>query len=114
MSGLETDTEKGLSVSEATNRKRQFGLNILTAHKKAAWWKDLLFHFKSPFVILLLIATIISYSVGEIINASIIFAMVITSVLIDFFQERDARNAAEELKNHLIPRTNLLVPDITV
>ncbi|MGH2565074.1 MAG: HAD-IC family P-type ATPase, partial [Ginsengibacter sp.] len=54
--------------------------------------------FKSPLVILLLIAAIISFSVAETINASIIIVIVLASVATDFFQERDARNAAEKLK----------------
>jgi Mg2+-importing ATPase len=95
---LETNEDKGLTKAEAAKRLKKYGLNIITAHKKTAWWKALLQHFKSPLVILLLVATIISYSVGETINASIIFVMVLVSVAIDFFQERDAGNAAEKLK----------------
>lgn len=98
LSVLQTNADQGLSSTEVTNRLKQYGLNIIVPHKKALWWKDLMRHFKSPLVILLLIATVISYSVGETINASIIFAIVIASVGIDFFQERDAGNAAEKLR----------------
>jgi P-type Mg2+ transporter len=105
LSALQTDEATGLSSAEAANRVKQYGLNIIAAHKKTAWWKELLHHFKSPLVILLLIATAISYSVGETINASIIFVMVIASVAIDFYQERDARNAAEKLKQTVKAKT---------
>ena len=98
LSALQTDAGQGLSSAEANKRLKQYGLNIIPSHKKAAWWKELMQHFKSPLVILLLIAAAISFSVAETINASIIIVTVIASVAIDFFQERDARNAAEKLK----------------
>ena len=98
LSALQTNAIQGLSSSEASDRLKQYGLNIIASHKKTEWWEELLQHFKSPLVILLLIATIISYAVGETISASIIFFILIASVVTDFFQERDARNAAEKLK----------------
>ena len=79
LSALETNADQGLTSTNAANRLKQYGHNIIASHKKAVWWKELMHHFKSPLVILLLIATIISYSVGETINASIIFAIVIAS-----------------------------------
>lgn len=98
LSSLQTNMDAGLTTSEADNRIKAHGLNIISSHKKKAWWQDLLQHFKSPLVILLLIAAGISFSISENINASIIILIVIASVLTDFFQERDARNAAEKLK----------------
>lgn len=95
---LQTDLNSGLSSEEASDRLKQYGKNVITSHKKKHWWQDLLQHFKSPLVILLLIAATISFSISENINASIIMLIVLASVLTDFFQERDARNAAEKLK----------------
>jgi Mg2+-importing ATPase len=108
LSALETNADQGLSSAEAANRLKRYGRNMIAPHKKAEWWKELMRHFKSPLVILLLIATIISYSVGETINASIIFAIVLASVAIDFFQERDAGNAAEKLKEVIKTVTNVI------
>ena len=98
LSTLQTDMDAGLTSSEASNRLKENGPNMIPSHKKEAWWQNLLQHFKSPLVILLLIAAGISFSISENINASIIILIVIASVLTDFFQERDARNAAEKLK----------------
>lgn len=110
---LETDAEKGLSAEEADKRVKQFGANVISAKKKTTWWKELLLHFKSPLVILLLVATSISYAVGETINATIIFIMVIASVATDFFQERDARNAAEKLKETVKSKVSVIRNGIT-
>lgn len=98
ISFFETDAEKGLSENSVLERLQQFGFNRIETNKKRSELFELLMHFKSPLVIILLVATIISYSLGEPVNASIIFGMVLISVIIDYFQERDARNAAERLK----------------
>ena len=95
---LQTNIDIGLNSTDVGNRLKTNGLNVIPSHKKEAWWRDLLRHFKSPLVILLLTAAGISFSISENINASIIILIVIASVLTDFFQERDARNAAEKLK----------------
>lgn len=98
LSTLQTNMDAGLTSTEASKRLKQYGPNMIPSHKKESWWQDLLQHFKSPLVILLLIAAGISISISENINVSIIILIVIASVLTNFFQERGARNAAEKLK----------------
>lgn len=95
---LKTDIDTGLSGREVVSRLKKYGLNIIPTHKKEGWSRDLLQQFKSPLTILLLIAAVISFSIAENINASIIILIVLASVLTDFFQERSAGNAAEKLK----------------
>jgi magnesium-transporting ATPase (P-type) len=73
---LGSDKEYGLSNSKATERSKSIGLNILATHKKSQWWNELLVHFKSPLIIILLVAATISYAVSETLNASIIILMV--------------------------------------
>ena len=104
---LKSDLEKGLSSTEARNRLLKDGLNTIPYHKKTAWWKELLQHFKSPLIVILLIASIISFAVSETLNASIIVFMIMISVGIDFFQERDARNAAQKLQ--VLVKTKVIV-----
>ena len=105
---LGSDKEYGLSNSKATERSKSIGLNILATHKKSQWWNELLVHFKSPLIIILLVAATISYAVSETLNASIIILMVLIGVGIDFFQERDARNAAEKLKQIVKTKINVI------
>lgn len=95
---LETNEQRGLSEAEAAKRISQFGENVIVAAKRRNALFELLRHFKSPLILILITATIISYSLGETINASIILFIILLSVAIDYYQERDARNAAERLK----------------
>jgi Mg2+-importing ATPase len=93
-----SNEKNGLSEKEAGQRLNQFGKNIIGKHKGRNELLVLLSHFNSPLIIILLIASVVSFSVGETINASIIVIMLLMGVVIDYWQEHDARNAAEKLK----------------
>ncbi|MFZ9661778.1 MAG: magnesium-translocating P-type ATPase [Chitinophagaceae bacterium] len=101
-------TNQGLSEDEVTQRLQQYGTNILYKGKKRSELWNLLQHFKNPLVIILLFASIISFYFGQNIDALIIIAMVVFSITIDYFQERDARNAAERLKDTVKNKVTVL------
>lgn len=95
---FETNQESGITSQEALERFSRAGPNSIVTQSKKIWWIELLLHFNSPLIILLLVASIISYVVSETLNATVILVMLLMSVLIDFFREREARNAAEKLQ----------------
>jgi Mg2+-importing ATPase len=104
----DSSAKKGLSKEDIQQRLKQFGPNIFRIAKKKSEWLELLSHFKSPLIIILLAASIISFSLSETINATIIIAIVLVSVIIDYLQEKDARNAAEKLKQTVKTRVTVL------
>jgi Mg2+-importing ATPase len=53
--------------------------------------------FKSPIIVLLMIAAILSFSLGEKLDCIIIFTIVLISGLLGFVQERGAQSAVENL-----------------
>jgi Mg2+-importing ATPase len=95
---LGSDYHLGLPAEEATTRLKRYGPNLIYSGKRKSEFFELLAHIKNPLVIILLTASAISFSLGQTVSASIIFVMVFLSVIMDYFQERDARNAAEALK----------------
>lgn len=99
---------KGLSSSEAQKRLSEFGPNTLTAHKKAGPLILLLGQFKSPLVLILVFAAIISFVTGEWIDASIILLIIIASAFLGFYQEFSAGNAVEKLRSRVSLKVNLL------
>jgi Mg2+-importing ATPase len=94
---LET-SQSGLSSSEVEKRLDIYGYNELAKSKKRTAVVKFLANFKSPLIIILLIAGLISSFFGEIVNAIIIFTMVILSILLLFYQETKAERASELLK----------------
>jgi len=105
---LESNEESGLSNEEAALRIKEFGKNTIESNKRKYLLFELLGHFKSPLVLILTAATVISFSLGETINASIILFIIIVSIAIDFYQEQDARNAAEKLKQSVKSKAQII------
>ncbi|MEM2172573.1 MAG: magnesium-translocating P-type ATPase [Thermoproteota archaeon] len=91
----------GLSSEEAKRRLEFFGFNELVRKKKRVAITGFLSHFKSPLVIILLIAGLISGFFGEVVNMTIILVIVIFSVVLDFYQESNAEKAAEMLRQRV-------------
>lgn len=108
LTACQTALQTGLSENEAIKRLKELGANTIRSDKRTNVLLDVLQHLKSPLMIILLAATSISFALGETINASIIFGMVILSVAIDFYLERDARNAADKLKKLVQNKVSVL------
>jgi P-type Mg2+ transporter len=106
--GTLQSSPKGLSSAEAHNRLIKFGPNELAAHKKAAPLILLLGQFKSPLVLILVFAAIISFVTGEWIDATIILLIIIASAFLGFYQEFRAGNAVEKLRRRVSLKVNLL------
>ena len=98
----------GLSSEEAEKRIEIYGYNELAKRKKRTFIVDFLSRFRSPLIIILLIAGLIAGSLGEIINAAIIFSIVLVSVILDFYQESKAEKAAEILKEKVTTTATVL------
>ena len=88
----------GLSTDEAASRSKQYGLNTIAREKHQSVLMRLLANFKNPLVILLLVLGIVSYLTGDLRAMIVIFVMVLMGVVLRFFQELRADNAAEKLK----------------
>ncbi|MDE3045626.1 MAG: magnesium-translocating P-type ATPase [Verrucomicrobiota bacterium] len=98
----------GLTSQEATYRLHHYGLNLLKPPKQGRGLVLFLSQFKSPLILLLLGAAILSVSLGGRTDATIILAIVILSGVLGFFQERGALNALEELLRAVENKTAVL------
>ncbi len=101
-------TPAGLSQQEARTRTVQFGPNTLRDHGERPLLIQYLSHFKNPLVLVLLAASAVSALTGEITGFVIIWAIVLMSVTLDFFQEYRAGRAAEQLKKAVAVRATVL------
>ncbi|HVU10454.1 MAG TPA: HAD-IC family P-type ATPase, partial [Phototrophicaceae bacterium] len=88
----------GLSSAEAQKRLDQYGANQLNGHSQVTPLGIFLSQFKSPIVLILIGATIISAFVGDWVDAVIILIIVLGSALLSFYQEYTASSAAEKLR----------------
>ena len=90
-------TPQGLTSDEARLRLARYGANLLKPKKRADSLTLLLSQFKSPLILILLLATGLSFGLHDPVNALIILSIVLISGLLGFWQERGATNAVEKL-----------------
>ena len=88
----------GLSATEAGSRTKQVGLNEIAREKRQSPLMRLRDNVKNPLVILLTALGVLSYLTGDIRATAVIFVMVLLGVVLRFYQEMRADNAAEKLK----------------
>ncbi len=88
----------GLSEAEADSRLKQYGPNGIAREKRQSALMRLLDNVKNPLVILLTALGVLSYLTGDLRATVVIFVMVVLGVVLRFYQEMRADNAAEKLK----------------
>lgn len=88
----------GLSEKEAALRLKKYGTNEIAREKHQSVLMRLLANVKNPLVLLLIALGLLSYLTGDLRATVIIFVMVILGVVLRFFQEMRADNAAEKLQ----------------
>jgi Ca2+-transporting ATPase len=94
---LETGPE-GLSASQAEERLQRYGRNRLTKGKKISALLIFLRQFANLLIVILLAATVVSYLLGDRLDAYVILAIVLACVILGFEQEYRAEKAAAALK----------------
>jgi len=97
LNGLDSRLE-GLSQREADLRLKQYGMNEIAREKHQSALMRLLSNIRNPLVLLLTALGVISFLTGDLRAAVIISVMVVLGVVLRFFQEMRADNAAEKLK----------------
>lgn len=114
VSKLNTDLKKGLSSEDASQRLIKYGLNELKQTKGKNPLLILLSQFTDVLVIILIIASIASFFLGEGVDAVMIVIIVIMNAIIGFIQEYRVEKAIEHLKqmvtsNQLVYRDGRII-----
>jgi len=88
----------GLSEAEADSRRKKVGTNEIAREKHQSALMRLLSNIKNPLVLLLMALGVLSYLTGDQRATVVIFVMVVLGVVLRFFLEMRADNAAEKLQ----------------
>ncbi|MCS7108607.1 MAG: cation-translocating P-type ATPase [Sulfolobales archaeon] len=97
----------GLSSKEVEERLRTYGRNELVAKKKSPL-ELLLKQFTNFLIGILLVATLISFILGEVIDATAILIIVMIMAIMGFIQEYRAERTLEALKKLAAPTCKVL------
>jgi len=111
---IETVLEKlhadslGLKEEEVKQRLEKYGLNELKERKRTTALQIFLNQFKDVFVVMLLIATTISFAVGETTDAATIATIVVLNSVVGFVQEYRSEKAMEAMRKLTAPKARLM------
>lgn len=103
LAALNSNSRSGLSDDEVKSRLGVYGPNVVKAEKRNSTIRIFFKQFANILIGILLVATLISGFLGDVVDAIVILAIVFFVVLLGFFQEFRAEKALESLKKMLSP-----------
>jgi len=101
-------SENGLTDAEANLRLVNYGENIISAPRYSGDLRIFVSQFKSPIILILIFAALLSFFLRDATDALIILSIVLVSGLLGFWQERRAANAIDKLLAIVQTKTTML------
>ncbi len=98
---------KGLSDTEAKNRLKKFGPNEIPEKKERSPILIFLKQFNNFLIYILVVAAIISFSIGHLVDVYVIFAVILINAAIGFFEEYKAERSIKALKRMIVPHAKV-------
>ncbi len=105
---LESDVRDGITEDEARRRLKLYGSNTIEQHQGSAGFSIFIDQFKSPLILVLAIAGIITLSTSHLRDALFIIAALAVNVGLGFYQEHKAERALAGLKSYLRQRARVI------
>ena len=125
---LKVDLASGLTAGEVRLRRQEFGLNRLSLRPGLPAWVRFLHQFNQPLVWILLITIGVTAYLGEWMDSSVIFSVVLVNAFVGYLQESKSERAIEALAGlvktestvrreggkHRIPSEELVTGDVVL
>lgn len=105
---FETSQNHGLTFTQVKQRLQKYGFNQVVSEAKHFWWQVLARQFKSSFIYLLVAAALISFILGEAIDAAMIILFVVINCGLGFYQEYHSEKTIQLLKKYVQPYTKVV------
>lgn len=105
---FETNLQKGLAGYKVKELEKKFGKNFIPDKDRRTWAEILFSQFANPFIYILIACTVLSFILGDIIEAITILSMILISGLLSFYQEYRSEKALQELNKFLTSTTTVL------
>lgn len=98
----------GLTSAEASESLAKYGENILSAGPRFVVLTEILTVVASPLALILLVAALVSASLGQVTNAIIIALMIVLSAIVNFAQTYKSSQAVKALRQKVALTANVL------
>ncbi len=99
-------TKSGLSEKEVNIRQQKYGKNEIEG-KEVKWYDVFLRQFQSPFLYLLIGASLLAFLLREWIDGSMIILFVLINTLLGFYQEFRSEEALKILKKYIVAKAKV-------
>lgn len=100
--------KEGLTEREAVLRREKYGLNSFEKEREGSFWTIFLRQFTNFFIILLLIATVITILSAGFTSSIVFIAIILLNVGVGFFQEYKAERSLSMLKKSVISEAKVI------
>ncbi len=101
-------SEQGLTSEEAVTRLKKYGPNDAASAKRAPGIVQFLRLFLNPLMLVLLIASLVTAILGDTVDASIIFIIVLLSNILSYVQTHRSQQAVNKLRASVAPTATTL------
>jgi Mg2+-importing ATPase len=98
----------GLGVAEAAARLQRYGPNAFDGVQRAGVLGLYANQFKSPLVLILIVASAVSLLASEWVDAAVVLVVVFGSTVLGFAQEYIASNAIAQLRSQVVINSTVL------
>ena len=101
-------SDYGLSDDEVRSRQKVYGYNELSKKKRKSIFKLALYELKDPMIIILILASILSFFLDEFVEGYVILFIVFINTIISVVQQKKAEASIEALKNMSAPTAHVI------
>ena len=101
-------SESGLTIKEVTKKVAKYGKNVLPSKKRDSIAKLFMKELLSPIELILVFTVIVSFIVGETVDALVILFIILLDVIMGTYQENKALKSAEALSKMLKTKNKVL------
>jgi calcium-translocating P-type ATPase len=105
---LDADAASGLPTTEALRRQRQFGPNALILRRGPGRLRRFLDQFRQPLIAILLVAGAVAALLGQTVDATVIYAVVLVNAATGYLQEAKAVAALAALSRSMADEAQVL------
>ena len=101
-------SDYGLSDEEVRSRQKVYGYNELYKKKSKSIFKLGLYELKDPMIIILILASILSFFLDEFVEGYVILFIVFINTIISVVQQKKAEASIEALKSMSAPTAHVI------
>ncbi len=105
---FKSNTEVGLTNPEVDQRFDQYGHNTITTRKTESRFIRFLRQSHQPLIYILIVSGLITAVLGEWIDSTVIFGVVLANAIVGYFQETKAIHALTALAQTMISEATVL------